>query len=154
MLSRHQREIRRLFVFGVMGTLNTAACYAFFALLVRFFDWDYNLALVVDYGFGALLGYSLHRAGTFADRKHVRQAFGKYAVTLVLAFLLNLAVLNATVQVFQLNPLPAQAIAILFITVFSYVMQRFWVFRSHHPDVEPAVAEVEEEEALQGPVVV
>jgi len=147
MLPHHRREIRRLFVFGVMGTLNTAVCYAMFALFVRVFDWHYNLALVVDYGFGAILGYTLHSAGTFADRKHVRQAFGKYAITLVLAFLLNLGLLNLTVRTLQLEPLPAQAVSILFVTMLSYSMQRFWVFRSHHPP--EAEAEFDENTAAE-----
>ncbi len=152
MLSRHQREIRRLVVFGMVGSLNTAICYGLFAALVHWLAWNYNMALVADYAFGAVLGYSLHRIATFADRKNVRLGFGKYAVTLIIAFLLNIAVLNLIVQRLQLDPLPAQAMSIMLVTLLSYTMQRFWVFRSHHHP--QAVPEAETEPAAQAPLAV
>jgi putative flippase GtrA len=118
-------------VFGVMGTFNTVTCYALYAAMVHWFHWNYNFALVLDYAFGAVLGFTVHRIATFADRKHVRLAFGKFAVTLVLSFLLNVTVLNAAVERLLLDPLVAQLLALVFVTLFSYTMQKHWVFRSH-----------------------
>ena len=131
MSAAYKHEIRRLMVFGVMGTFNTVICYALFAALVHWFHWNYNKALVVDYAFGAFLGFTVHRIATFADRKHVRFAFGKYAVTLILSFLLNLAALDAAVKRLLLDPLVGQLLALVFVTTFSFLMQKHWVFRSH-----------------------
>jgi putative flippase GtrA len=124
-------EVRRLLVFGVMGTLNTAICYALFATLVHAYAWHYNAALVVDYGFGVMLGFALHRQATFADRTHLRGALGKYTVTLGAAFLIDLATLNLLIATGMLGPLVARAIAVLLVTTFSYLLQKHWVFRSH-----------------------
>src|SRR3990172_13141647 len=98
MMSPAQKlEIRRLVVFSIVGTLNTAVCYALYAALVHWSQWHHNLALVADYGFGTVLGFVLHRLATFADRKQVKLAFGKYLTTLALTFLLNVAVLDLLV---------------------------------------------------------
>ena len=131
-MSHEQKiEIRRLLIFGVVGSLNTLICYALFATLVHWFEWHYNLALVADYVFGSVVGYLLHRLSTFADRTHLRQAFGKYAVTLVLAFLANLVALDAIVVQNLLGPLAAQIVAMTVATFVSYSLQKHWVFRSH-----------------------
>jgi len=124
-------ELRRLLVFGAMGTLNTGVCYALFATLVHLYAWHYNAALVVDYGFGIALGFVLHRQATFADRLHVRGALGKYALTLSLAFLLDMAILNLLIAGQLCGPLAAQAIAVVCVTSFSYLLQTLWVFHSH-----------------------
>jgi putative flippase GtrA len=143
MSSETKLELRRLVVFGIMGSLNTGVCYVAYAALVHALAWDYRLALVADYCFGAVLGFLLHRVATFADRKHVRLAFGKYVATLVLAFLLNFAVLDWTVRRMLLDPLAGQAVALIFVMAMSYLMQKHWVFRSHHEPQGEFAAEPE-----------
>jgi len=143
MLPEQKLEIRRLIVFGAVGAVNTAVCYTLYASLVRWAGWHYNLALVADYAFGAVLGFTLHRLATFADRTHLRQAFGKYALTLTACFALNFAVLDWNVQKLLLDPLPAQAIAIAIVTLFSYLMQKHWVFRCHRQAPAVSVSKAE-----------
>ncbi len=123
-------EIRRLVIFTVVGTINTVACYALFALLVHTCAWHYHPALAADYGFGIVLGYVLHRGSTFADRTHLRRAFSKYTVTLVATFAANFVLLDAIVRSAMLEPLAAQAVAMLAVTLGSYLVQKHWVFRS------------------------
>lgn len=130
-------ELKRLIVFGTVGSFNTIVCYALYAALVHTADWHHNAALVADYAFGAGLGFTTHRLSTFADRKHVKHPFGKYLTTLVVSFLLNLTLLNCIVATRLLNPLAGQAAAIGMVTLVSYMLQKHWVFRSHS---EPEVA--------------
>lgn len=143
-MSRISRvELRRLLLFVLVGTLNTAVCYALYALLVEFCAWHYDLALAADYGFGTVLGYVLHRASTFADRLHVERAFGKYTLTLVVTFLANFAVLDGLVRWELLGPLSAQGVAMAVVTLGSYWAQHYWVFRSNDVgtlDAAPAVS--------------
>jgi putative flippase GtrA len=126
-------ELRRVLVFGVVGTLNTVICYALYAGLIEFLGWNYDAALVADYAFGAAIGYALHRLATFGDRKHVKRAFGKYALSLVVMFSTNLMLLDALVGLQWFEPLLAQAVAMAAVTLLSYLMQTHWVFRSHAP---------------------
>ena len=134
-------ELKRLIVFGTVGSFNTIVCYALYAALVHTLLWHHNAALVADYVFGAGLGFTTHRLSTFADRKHVKQAFGKYLTTLVVSFTLNLTLLNCIIATRLLNPLAAQAASIGFVTLVSYMLQKHWVFRSHHaPEVSEASA--------------
>jgi putative flippase GtrA len=134
-------ELRRLVLFGVIGTLNTAICYALYAALVELADWNYKLALVADYAFGIVLGYVLHRASTFADRRNLKQAFGKYTVSLVGAFLLNYLALEWLVEKRMLGALAAQAVAMTLATLASYLLQKHWVFRSHAQQQAQVAAE-------------
>ena len=137
-----QLEIRRLIVFGIVGTLNTGTCYACFAALVVLLDWHYNAALVVDYLVGTLLGYALHRLTTFGDRKRLQQPLRKYTATVGMAFLLNFAMLDGIMAADLLDPLAAQAVAMTLATLASYLLQKHWVFRALRPpqiELEPAV---------------
>jgi len=136
MLPENKPELRRLVIFGVVGTINTAICYVVFAVLWYWADWHYDLALVADYVFGAALGYALHRLATFGDRKDLRQAFSKYALSLVITFLLNLVILDWMVRAAGIDPLTAQAIATVAVTLVSYVMSTAWVFRSYPQTVD------------------
>jgi putative flippase GtrA len=133
----HGFELRRFTVFSVVGTLNTAACYALFAALVHWGGWHYHWALAADYAFGILLGYALHRTSTFADRMHVERAFGKYAIAVVATFAANFILLDAIVRAQWLAPLAAQALAMGTVTLGSYWAQKQWVFRSHAQPAAP-----------------
>ncbi len=142
MSSKQRIELRRLALFTVVGALNTAVCYALFALLVYWAQWHYNLALVADYAFGIVLGYVLHRVSTFADRMHGRQAFGKYTLTLIATFVLNVALLDLIVERRWLEPLAAQAIAMMLVTLASYLLQMRWVFPAYaEPERLPGAAQ-------------
>ncbi len=136
-------ETHRLALFAVVGGFNTAVCYALFATLVRGFAWHHNYALLADYGFGAVLGFSLHRLATFGDRTELRQPLPKYLLSLVIMFTLDLGTLNLLVAAGLLGPLVAQAVAIGLVTTASYLLQKHWVFRSHAvpPILVPAVDE-------------
>lgn len=118
-------------MYGTIGALNTAMCYTLFALLVRLCAWHHHLALVADYALGIVIGYSLHRVSTFADRQHLRQAFGKYLVTVATTFLANLMLLDVMVRVGLLEPLLAQALGLTAVTLAGYLIQTHWVFRQH-----------------------
>jgi putative flippase GtrA len=125
-----KRELRRMLVFAIVGALNVAATYLAYAVLVAI-GWHYNLALVASYVLCGGLAYALHRASTFADRAHIRQGLGKYAVTLGVTFVVNFALLDALVVRRVLAPLAAQAVAMGVATLVGYLMQTHWVFRSH-----------------------
>jgi putative flippase GtrA len=136
-------ELRRFIVYGVVGALNTAICYLLFAALVDWCGWHHHLALAVDYAFGIVLGYALHRSATFADRRRLKHAFQKYAFTLLLTFAANFAILDAIIRAELLGILTGQAAAMVIATLVSYGVQQQWVFRSHgeaparlriHPD--------------------
>jgi putative flippase GtrA len=134
-------ELRRFVVYSAVGALNTAICYLLFAALVDWCGWHYRLALAADYGFGIVLGYGLHRGSTFADRRHLRGAFGKYALTLALTFIANFVMLDALVRWEMLGPVAAQAIAMSAATLIGYTAQKEWVFRSHDETGQELVAD-------------
>ena len=121
MLVEHKAELRRLVLFSLVGGLNTAVCFALFAALIDLCAWHHHLALVADYTFGIALGYVLHRVSTFADRKHVRQALGKYMAIALVTFLVNFALLDVLVRLELLDPLAAQAVALALVTLASYL---------------------------------
>ena len=56
---------------------------------------------------------------------------GKYAITLMVTFAVNLAILDLLVVRARLSPLAAQAVAMAIATAATYRMQTQWVFRSH-----------------------
>ena len=125
----------------MVGTLNTAVCYALYAALVHWSQWHHNLALVADYVLGMFLGFAMHRLATFGDRKQIKLAFGKYLAALAMTFVLNLAVLDLLVAAQLLGPLAGQAVAVALVTLVSFMLQKHWVFRSYQQATDaPEVA--------------
>ncbi len=121
-------SLRRLALFALVGLTNTALIYALFVALL-YLGMGYNLAVVVDYAVGMILGYALQRRSTFRDRQPSPGAFAKYVTTNLLAFGIDLGTLNVLVVLVGSHPAVARVASISVMALVSFALQLAWVFR-------------------------
>ena len=116
--------------FVFVGSFKTLFCYLLYVLLVKC-GLHYNLALALDYFIGIIIGYILNRDWTFAGHGIPRLRFIKYLITYIGAFLLNVILLTFLVEFDWLGPIIGQIVVLGIVTVISFILQNYWVFRSH-----------------------
>lgn len=117
-------------MFLLVGSINTLIGYAIFGAAYKLVGLNYNLALLVAYGLGILLGYVNHRQVTFRSTAGHAQAFSRFVMTYAMVYLLNAGLLIALAEYGGLDPLLAQAVALVIVTIASFLVQRAWVFKS------------------------
>lgn len=117
-------------MFLLVGSANTIIGYAIFGVAYKLLGLDYNLALAIAYALGIVIGYFNHRRHTFRSTAGHQQAFGRFVLTYFLVYVLNAGLLTALAEWVRLDPLVGQAIALVVVTLISFVIQRVWVFRS------------------------
>ncbi|OGP75999.1 MAG: hypothetical protein A2W09_06690 [Deltaproteobacteria bacterium RBG_16_50_11] len=114
--------------FLVAGGINTVVTYMVYVLLV-YLGWHYTLALLTEYTGGIIAGYHMNRYWTFAGHGRPVRSSIKYCVTYGIVFCLNLILLCLIVELGVLGPIAGQIVVIGTITVISFLLQNFWVFR-------------------------
>jgi putative flippase GtrA len=117
--------------FLIVGGINTALGYALYVALIRA-GLHYNLALILAYIVGILTGYLMNRHLTFASHVRTHHSFLKYWATYIGVYVLNLILLNLIVGLKLLDPMFGQLLALGAVTLMSFLLQNFWVFR-HEP---------------------
>ncbi len=122
-------EHRKVAKFILVGSFNTGAMLGLYWLLI-WLGLHYKLALTADYAVGAVLGYLLNRAWTFASQGRSKAGFPKYVATYVFVFGLNFVLLHIAVETVGMDAFWGQIPALALVTIVSYLMQRFWVFRT------------------------
>lgn len=119
--------VAELMRFGMVGVVVNLALYLGYLLLVRL-GVEYRSAMTVVYVAGTVLGFVLHRTWTFRSQGAWAGAFGRYAVAYVVGYLLNLSGLWFLVEAASLPHAPAQAIMIVAVAAFLFVLQKLWIF--------------------------
>ena len=98
-------------------------------LLLLYLGAQYLVALTADYALGICFGYLMNRYWTFRAHGKQYNTFFKYSVSYVAVYLLNLVLLYSFVAGMGFDERFAQIPAVGFVTLASYGVQRFWVFR-------------------------
>jgi putative flippase GtrA len=124
-----ERIFSKSLKFLVVGGINTVVTYGIYVLLVRL-GWHYTIALLIEYTIGIIAGYHMNRHWTFAGHGSRVRSSLKYCVTYGIVFCLNLVLLGLIVELGVLGPIAGQVVVIGTITVISFLLQNFWVFRS------------------------
>ena len=114
--------------FILAGTANSIFTYALYVVLV-YVGLHYNLALSIDYIVGTITGYLMNRYWTFVSHNGTANSFVKYCMTYVAVFFLNLVLLNLFVGLNLMGPILGQLLAMGIVTILSFVLQNYWVFR-------------------------
>jgi putative flippase GtrA len=113
--------------FLFQGTVNTTFGYIIFALAI-YLGFEPRIALAIDYIFIGFFSFVMNKFWVFSSDGNLEQEFSKFIFTLFFIFLLNLIVLSGLLQFSFFNAYSAQLIAIIIVTISSYLIQKFWVF--------------------------
>ena len=124
------RQFWTLARFSVVGGGATVLHFLVASLLVV--GWDLSPFLANAGGFATALFFSFlgQHFWTFRSPHRVRVTFGRFAIVSLTAFLASNFVLAGLVQWHALSPLAATLLAASAIPLISFVLFRWWVFRS------------------------
>jgi putative flippase GtrA len=113
--------------FGVVGLVNTciglAAIYA-----LMFFGASTIAANAAGYAIGVGVSFGLNRVWTFQSTKKIVHALPRYIFTVGVCYLLNLAIVLASVHGFDCNRYAAQLFGIVAYSVCMFSAARWFVF--------------------------
>jgi putative flippase GtrA len=113
--------------FGLVGVLNTITGLS----IIYFLKWALSVpdvpANLVGYAVGLVLSYFLNARWTFSVRGPLGPALPRFALTILIAYIVNLAVVNAAIG-HSINSYIAQAMGVLPYSLTTYLGSRFFVF--------------------------
>jgi putative flippase GtrA len=128
--------------FGVVGVSNTLLAFTIYTVLLKVFGMWYLAASAIGFVVGAVNGFLLNRRWTFAG--HVGDALTpvRWGIVQGCGLALNEGLLYLFVDDASIEKLLSQAFATAIVTVITFLVNRAWTFRMHHPPVAAADADL------------
>lgn len=123
---RFPQKIRYLLV----GGYNTVVSYALYALLLWMMDGAREqLALFGSFLLSSINSFWTQKIFVFQGRGKVHQEYAKCLASWGVSYVMNVALLALFVNAFGMNAYVAQLIALIIVTVNSYLMLKFFAFK-------------------------
>lgn len=121
------RALHQLLSYALIGVLTNLLGYSIYILLTYFWGAP-KLTMTALYSVGALIGFFANRRFTFRHDGRIRVAGLRYLFAQLLGYLLNLALLVLFVDCLGFAHQIVQAVAIVVVAIFLFVLSRFFVF--------------------------
>ena len=122
--------IVRLSKFGIVGLLGTAVYYIALWTMVEILHVPVLVATSMAFLLVALENYALHYAWTFKSTNRHTTALPKFLLMNVVGFFINFGIMFAGVEKMALNYLVVQAVAIIVVVCWNFLLSSIWIFRS------------------------
>lgn len=124
----------QLLRFGVVGVGINLLLYGGYLAMVGA-GLEPKAAMTVGYACGVAIGFFINRRWTFGQRGVLRRDIHAYLVVYAAGYLINLAALALFVDGMQWPHQGVQAAMAFVIAVFTFVMQKFWVFQGRAREI-------------------
>ncbi len=122
-----KKTVRQFFTYALIGVLTNVLGYAIY--LVSTYLWDApKLTMTTLYFVGASIGFFANRRFTFRHDGGIGVTGVRYLLAQVAGYLLNLVLLLLFVDWFDFAHQIVQAIAIVVVAIFLFVVLRIFVF--------------------------
>lgn len=122
-----KKTLRQLFTYALIGVLTNVLGYAIYLILTYLWGAP-KLTMTALYIVGASIGFLANRRFTFRHDGGIGIAGVRYLLTQVAGYLLNLVLLLLFVDWFNFPHQIVQAIAIVVVATFLFVVLRVFVF--------------------------
>ena len=83
---------------------------------------------VISYGVTFFYSFFLAKNWVFKTERKLTNPFKKYLIWAIINYLLNIIGFGVILYLYNLHYLLVQFIMVSFVTILSYIAQRFWVF--------------------------
>lgn len=120
--------MRQLIRYGVVGMASNLTAY-FVYLLITYYGVEPKIAMTLVYVIGATIGFIGNRKWTFAHRGNSTSAVLRYVLAHLLGYLLNFLILFTFVDCLGYAHQWVQAVAIIIVAVFLFIVFKYFVFR-------------------------
>lgn len=116
--------------FGVVGLLSNAVGFLLY-LAVTAGGMKPKVAMTVVYALGVFQSFAFNQRWSFGHERTCNSAFIRYCAAYGLGYALNFGSLHILVDHFGHPHAFVQGVTVLTLAVLLFVLQKFWVFRSH-----------------------
>lgn len=118
--------------YGIVGGIGTLIHFLVLLLLVRAYSLSPILASAIGFMVVLLLSYQLNKYWTFNQINTVDKSsrFIKYTVVSGCGLILNTSVMYVSIEWLHLNYVIGQALVIVVVPIFNYILNRNWTFRA------------------------
>lgn len=121
-------EAERLIKFGIVGVLVAMLYYLALWTMVELLTIPVLMASSIAFILVSVVNYILHHRWTFRSTNAHSSAFPRFALMNVAGFSINWIVMYVGTEIFIINYLLVQAVAIVFLVVWNFVLSHFWIF--------------------------
>lgn len=122
-----RKTFRQLLSYALIGVLTNVSGYAVYLLLTYLWDSP-KVTMTLLYLVGASIGFLANRRFTFRHDGHIGSTGVRYLLVQVAGYLLNLVLLLLFVDWSGFPHQIVQAIAIVVVAIFLFIMLRVFVF--------------------------
>jgi len=122
------KSMRQLLRYGLVGVISNAVIY-FVYLLITYLGVEPKTAMTLVYIIGASIGFIGNRKWTFAHRGDFSSAALRYMLAHLSGYLLNFLILFTFVDRLGYAHQWVQAVAIMIVAGFLFVVFKYFVFR-------------------------
>lgn len=120
--------MQQLIRYGLVGAATNAAIY-FIYLLITHLGIEPKIAMTLVYIIGASIGFVGNQKWTFAHRGSISSAALRYGLAHLFGYILNLLILVIFVDNLGYVHQWVQAVAIVIVAGFLFVVFKYYVFR-------------------------
>jgi putative flippase GtrA len=121
--------LKKTFRFGAVGVLTAVLHYGLLYAGVEALQLSATVGSSLGFVVAVIFNYLMHYSWTFDEPAPHGRTLRRYLVMISCGFLINGAVMYAGVQWAALNYLLTQALALLVVVSWNFVMSNVWVFR-------------------------
>lgn len=122
-------DLRQASRFLAAGLINTAFGYGVWYVFYQLLD-NKDLALIPEYAICTFTGFLLHGRYSFRVRDEPRTRYARFVLAYTTMLVVNWAVLNVVTAVTKAEPEIAQIPATGVAALYSFLLQRGWVFKT------------------------
>jgi putative flippase GtrA len=115
--------------FGVVGVLTALVHYGLLYLGVELAGLDATLASSLGFVVSVIFNYLMHYSWTFAQPAPHGRTLRRYLVMICCGFFINGLTMYAGVEIWSLNYLLTQALALVIVVTWNFTLSSLWVFR-------------------------
>jgi putative flippase GtrA len=119
----------KLIRFGIVGVLTAVLHYGVLYIGVELVNAHATLASSVGFVVAVIFNYFMHYNWTFGEPAPHGRTLGRYLVMISCGFLINGGLMYAGEQWWSVHYLLAQALALVAVVLWNFVLSNTWVFR-------------------------
>lgn len=127
---------RQIIRYGINGVLVNLTLYGLYFVITTL-GVGHKVAASLTYGIGVLLSFLAHRTWTFRSQGHWTRESVRFVATYLSGYAVQLLGLFLLVDGLGMDHRIAQALMILVVAAFLFILQRMWVFTLVESDSRP-----------------
>ncbi|WP_181304116.1 GtrA family protein [Rufibacter sp. XAAS-G3-1] len=123
------KEILQIVRFVIVGAFCAGCDFILYALLVKYFHFNYLLSNIVSTTLAIVINYFITKRWVFSSSKYsFKYEFTSFVILSLIGLFLNIGLIILFVEQWQMDPLLGKLLAIILVSVFNFISKKKIVF--------------------------